>query len=176
MKRAALPLTAAGLACAALLACHAGIGGHLSEGDRDTIRRMAQEGLRLLQPPNADIDAYVKMYYAEDAEVLPPNHATVTGRGAIADLLRSPGRIQQVKLTILEVEGKNDLAWVHGVYEMAVTPPGAAEAVGDKGKYVEIWKKRRDGSWRVVLDIFNSDLPAPPSPPATPAATPPARD
>jgi len=44
---------------------------------------------------------------------------------------------------------------------VTLTPPGAAEPVGDRGKFVEIWKKQRDGSWRVVLEIFNSDLPAP---------------
>jgi len=58
-----------------------------------------------------------------------------------------------------------------------VTPPGAAEPVGDQGKGVEVWKKQRDGSWKVVLDIFNSDVPAPaPPPPPMPALTPPAHD
>ncbi len=168
MKRAALPLTAAGLACAALLACHTGIGGHLSEGDKDTIRRMGLEGTRLLAPPAADVDAYVKTHYAEDARVLPPNHAMVTGREAIAALLRSAGSIQQYKATVLEIEGRNDLAYAHGTYEMAVTPAGAAEPVGDAGKYVEIWKKQRGGTWRVVLEIFNSDLPAPAAAPTPP--------
>jgi hypothetical protein len=60
---------------------------------------------------------------------------------------------------------------------MTVTPPGAAEPVGDEGKYVEIWRKQPEGSWKVVLDIFNSDLAAPASPPpAMPALTPPAHD
>jgi len=26
---------------------------------------------------------------------------------------------------------------------------------------VEVWKKQPDGSWKVVVDIYNSDLPAP---------------
>ena len=173
MKRAALPLTAAGLACAALLACHTGIGGHLSEGDRDTIRKVVEEGTRTILPPVSDADAYARLYYAEDARVLPPNHATVTGREAISGLLRSSGSIQEFKLTILAIEGRNDLAYVHGAYQMTVTPPGAAEPVGDEGKYLEIWRKQRDGSWKVVLDIFNSDLPAPASPPP---AMPPAHD
>jgi ketosteroid isomerase-like protein len=150
MKRAVLRLAAAGLTCAALLACHTGIGGHLSEGDKDTIRMMTQDGTRLLRAPAADVDAYVKTHYAEDARMLPPNHVAVTGREAIAALLRSAGVIQQYEATIL-------------------TPPGAAEPVRDRGKYVEIWKKQRDRSWRVAVEIFNSDLPARP---ASPAATP----
>ena len=33
--------------------------------------------------------------------------------------------------------------------------------VTDRGKYVEAWKKQADGAWKVVEDIYNSDLPAP---------------
>jgi ketosteroid isomerase-like protein len=155
MKRASVPLAV--LACAALLACHAGVGGHLSEADKDKIRKVVDEGMRTVNPPTSDVEAYVKLYYAEDARALPPNHA--------------------VRFTILAVEGRNDLAYVHGGYQLSVTPPGAAEAVGDTGKYVEIWKKQGDGTWKVVLDIFNSDLAAPVSPPPPlPALTPPAHD
>jgi ketosteroid isomerase-like protein len=153
-----------------LLACHTGVGGHVSEPDKDEIRKVVEEATRTILPPVSSPDAYVKLYYADDARVLPPNQATVTGTEAIAALLRSAGPIREYELTILAIEGRNDLAYVHGAYQMTVMPPGAAEAVGDKGKYVEIWRKQRDGSWKVVLDIFNSDLPAPASPPPTPPA------
>lgn len=177
MKSAALRLSVAGLACAMLLACHTGVGGHLSEPDKDQIRKVVEEATRTVLPPVSDLDAYVKLYYADDARVLPPNHATVTGREAISALYRSSGSIREYRLTILALEGRNDLACVHSAYQMAVTPPGAAEPVGDQGKGVEVWKKQWDGSWKVVLDIFNSDLPAPASPPPPmPALTPPAHD
>jgi ketosteroid isomerase-like protein len=177
MKRAALPLAVAGLACAAVVACHTGVGGHLSEPDKDKIRKVVEEATRAVTPPVSDVDAYVELYYAEDARVLPPNHATVTGREAIGAFLRSYGSFQAVRFTILALEGRNDLAYVHGGYQTSVTPPGAAEPVGDTGKYVEIWKKQRDGSWKVVLDVFNSDIAAPVTPPPPMATlTPPAHD
>jgi ketosteroid isomerase-like protein len=177
MKRAALPLAVAGFACAALLSCHTGVGGHLSEPDKDKIRNVVEQAARTIAPPTSDVDAYVRLYYADDARVLPPNHATVTGREAIAALFRSEGAIQEFRLTILALEGRNDLAYVHGAYQMSLATPGAAAPVGDKGKYVEIWKKQRDGSWKVVLDVYNSDLPAPASPPpGMPTLTLPAHD
>ena len=177
MKRAALPPMAAGVACAMLLACHTGIGGHLSEGDKDAIRKVVEEATRTVRPPVSDLDGYVKLYYADDARVLPPNHATVSGREAISALYRSWGPLQEYELTILALEGRNDLAYVHSAYQITVTPPGAAAPVGDRGKGVEIWRKQRDGSWKVVLDVFNSDLAAPASPPpATPTPTLPAHD
>ena len=101
----------------------------------------------------------------------------MTGRAAILALQRSYGPIQEWKPTILAIEGHNELAYVHGAYQMSLTPPGAAAPVGDKGKYVEIWKKQRDGSWKVILDVWSSDLPAPVTPePSMPALTPPAHD
>jgi ketosteroid isomerase-like protein len=35
----------------------------------------------------------------------------------------------------------------------------SGKTVSDKGKYVTVWKKQKDSSWKVLLDIFNSDLP-----------------
>jgi len=32
----------------------------------------------------------------------------------------------------------------------------------DHGKDVAVWKKQGDGSWKMVMDTFNSDLPATP--------------
>jgi ketosteroid isomerase-like protein len=36
----------------------------------------------------------------------------------------------------------------------------------DRGKFIEVWKKQADGKWKVVADMFNSDIPLPaPEPP-----------
>jgi ketosteroid isomerase-like protein len=34
--------------------------------------------------------------------------------------------------------------------------------VTDRGKYATMWKKQVGGSWKVVVDISNSDLPVTP--------------
>ena len=36
----------------------------------------------------------------------------------------------------------------------------SGKPVQDRGKYVEIFKKQADGTWKVIVDIWNSDLPA----------------
>jgi ketosteroid isomerase-like protein len=44
--------------------------------------------------------------------------------------------------------------------------PGASAAVADTGKFIEVWLKQADGTWRLAWDIWNSDIPLPPPPPA----------
>jgi ketosteroid isomerase-like protein len=35
----------------------------------------------------------------------------------------------------------------------------------DRGKYLAVWKKQADGSWKCVADMFNTDLPPASAPP-----------
>jgi ketosteroid isomerase-like protein len=51
-----------------------------------------------------------------------------------------------------------DLGYTIGAYEMTFNDP-TGKTVSDKGKYVTVWKKQKDGSWKVLLDVFNTDLP-----------------
>jgi hypothetical protein len=30
----------------------------------------------------------------------------------------------------------------------------------DYGKYTSIWRKQPDGSWKIIVDMFNTDAPA----------------
>jgi ketosteroid isomerase-like protein len=58
-----------------------------------------------------------------------------------------------------KVEVSGDLAYTQGTYSMTMTDPEGIPAT-DKGKYLAVWKKQADGGWKVIEDIFNSDLPA----------------
>ena len=48
--------------------------------------------------------------------------------------------------------------YTSGTYEMK-SKNAAGKMVLDKGKYLTVWKKEADGSWKVLFDMFNSDLP-----------------
>jgi ketosteroid isomerase-like protein len=39
--------------------------------------------------------------------------------------------------------------------------PEGGQAMIDKGKYLVVMKRQVDGSWKVAVDIWNSDLPQP---------------
>jgi uncharacterized protein (TIGR02246 family) len=115
-----------------------------------------------------DLDKTVS-YYADDAIVMPPNASAATTKEAIRsawkEMLTTPGAAISWKATKVEVAQGGDLAYVSGTYEETMTD-ASGQSVKDHGKYVEIFKKQADGTWKVVADIWNSDLPA--SAPAAP--------
>ena len=113
-----------------------------------------------------DVDKTVS-YYGEDANVMPPNSPVLTGKASIHALwkgmLGAPGFSGGWKPTKVEVARSGDLAYVTGTYEFNETDANG-KPMTDKGKYVEVWKKQPDGSWKCVADIFNTDLPVAPPP------------
>src|SRR6266702_2370292 len=115
-----------------------------------------------------DVDKTVS-YYAESAVVMPPNASAATTkesiRSAWKEMLTTPGAAISWKATKVEVAKSGDLAYVSGTYEETMTDANG-KPVKDRGKYIEIFKKQADRTWKVVADIWNSDLPA-----SAPAAT-----
>ena len=108
-------------------------------------------------------------YYDDDASLLPPNTTIQTGKAAVhaawQGLLGSVDAIAWQPNKI-EVSRSSDLAYVIGVYQMR-SKNAQGTSMDDHGKYVEVWKKQSNGSWKVVADIFNSDL-LPPAPEPAP--------
>ena len=111
-----------------------------------------------------DVDKTVS-YYSDDAIVLPPNSPPVTSKEQIRamwqGMLRAPGFSGGWNATKAEVAHSGDLAYVTGNYEMTENDAGGKPQT-DKGKYLEVWKKQADGSWKCVADMFSTNLPAAP--------------
>jgi uncharacterized protein (TIGR02246 family) len=138
----------------------------LLEADRTAIRQVDENYVKLA---NARDSKGVSALYAEDAIVLPPNQAAVQGRAAIQAFWEAPPPISNFQVQILEIEERGDLAYSRETCSITVSPTGAAP-VEDHGKGLTIWRKQADGSWKMLRDIWNSDLPLPaPEKPAAPA-------
>lgn len=107
-----------------------------------------------------DVDATVS-YYSDDASFLAPN-APIAGdkqsiRAAWASLL-TPDTSLSWQANKAEVARSGDLAYVVGTYQL-ITKDAQGKPMTDHGKFVEVWKKQADSKWKVVADIFNSDVP-----------------
>lgn len=60
-----------------------------------------------------------------------------------------------------------------GQYSLTVNFPGLAQPKVDSGKYMNVWKKDKEGNWRIVVETWNADkspnAPQTPKPTAQPA-------
>lgn len=125
-------------------------------GASDEIRAADQSWLEAFAA--GDLESSLK-FCADDCVVMAPNAPAAIGGEAIRELLRGwfkPGL--KISWTPDRVDVSDDLGFSSGAYEMSFKDP-AGNTISDHGKYVIVWKRQADGSWKVVRDISNSDLP-----------------
>ncbi len=107
------------------------------------------------------LDATVS-HYAEEASIFPPNAPTATGKSAIRDVwtryFAMPGFLVTCHPVKIEASRSGDIGYTQGPYDLAFND-AKGKTIKDRGRYLAVWKKQSDGAWRVVADIFNSDLP-----------------
>ena len=110
-----------------------------------------------------DLDRYVS-FYADDASLFWPGVPMVTGRAAIREFMRAflsmPAFSLIFETAKVEVSRAGDLAYSYGTNRVTLVDP-AGNLMKDRGKYLTVYRKQPDGTWKVVADIGNSDLPAP---------------
>jgi len=83
------------------------------------------------------------------------------GKPAVAAFLQGlfgENRLTDVKGTVTDIMISGDLAVETGTYAMTIIPRNG-NAVADKGKYIHVWKKSVDGSWKIVRYAPTSDIP-----------------
>lgn len=110
-----------------------------------------------------DHAAFASMY-TEDAILMPSNGPVVKGRTAIQAWAEAYPTTTEFNLTIEEIDGLGDFAFVRGTLSISIELEGMPGPLQDTGKYVEIRRKQPDGSWLMAIDIWNSDLPLPTPP------------
>lgn len=95
-----------------------------------------------------------------DAAILVPNAPAAEGKAAILKWFQDTFKVPGFKLawhaTNAEAARSGDLGYSTGKYELSFTD-SSGKQVSEHGKYVTVWKKQPDGSWKVARDIFNSD-------------------
>ena len=102
-------------------------------------------------------------FYADDAVQLPVAEPLVSGRAAIRDewakVYGIPGMTNKSRLESVEVSG-GSLAYTRGTYESTMLAPDGKPAT-ERGKWITVWRRQADGTWRVAADIYNTDAPPP---------------
>ncbi len=122
---------------------------------RDSIEAILKTFTKSLNGGDA---AGVAAHYTDDAALLPPDSARIDGREGIQGAWQTliDADVRDVVLTTEEVDVFGDVA--NEVGTIRATAPGEnGGRVQWVGKYVSVWKRGGDGTWRLHRDIWNFD-------------------
>lgn len=104
-----------------------------------------------------DADAFVA-FVTDDAVLQPTGAPSARGpdeiRAAVSTVFDAASALQWSP-SEADVSACGDLGYSIGSYEQTVND------VETTGKYVTVWKKQADGSWKVAVDAFNENAAAP---------------
>ena len=146
-RRFRVAILAAALSLAATAVAEEGPLDNMSQAFEDAIRK-------------GDVVAAANMY-ADEGQILPPNVAAISGRGAIAAYFKTmTDNGFSLKLTPTDSWMDGKLASRTGTY-IVVDKTGAEI---ERGKWLEVWKQQDDGRWLMLRDMWNSSDPLPPPP------------
>jgi ketosteroid isomerase-like protein len=96
----------------------------------------------------------------ERASLLWPHMPIATGMAAVREAIAKDFAAGDLtwQANNVGIAGAGDLAYVSGAYQWKLKDASGKGFV-DQGKYLTVWKKQADGSWKVLFDMFNSNLP-----------------
>jgi len=97
--------------------------------------------------------ATVAKFYADDAKLMGPRDADLSGRAAIDRYWLGIKGAKAWKLDVLDVGGDRTTAYQVGRSTLVTT--GASGEQTSVSRFVVIWKRQPDGRFRIALDFYH---------------------
>jgi ketosteroid isomerase-like protein len=108
--------------------------------------------------------------YTDDAVSLPNHQPMMKGKQSIRqNMLQMMGmgmKFPMVEFTTTDVQVSGNFAFEIGTYKMTIEMPGMG-SMTDEGKYLTIYERAADGSWKIKVETWNTDKQPPMPPPAS---------
>lgn len=100
--------------------------------------------------------------YTDDAVSLPSYEPMHDGLPAIKkaseDMAKSGVKFTSFEPTVVKVLVNGNMITEIGTYKVTMTMPGMDQPMNDHGKYLTVWEKQKDGSLKVKIETWNSDV------------------
>jgi len=112
---------------------------------------------------SGDSTGWLSQYDAQGIQMRPDNPAR--GRPELDAFVvaswkaRMTGFDTKMSITPLEITVVGPWAYSRGVYTQDMTAKETKKVAHFEGKFLTIFKRQDDGSWKIYRDCFNSDLP-----------------
>jgi ketosteroid isomerase-like protein len=73
-------------------------------------------------------------------------------------MVKSGIKFTSYEPTILKILVNGNMITEIGTYKITMTMPGMDKPMDDHGKYLTIWEKQNDGSLKIKVETWNSDV------------------
>lgn len=115
-----------------------------------------------LSAEGKDVDKIVS-YFADDAIVLSPGQPAAKGKESlrkfVEESLKIPGFSISWKSSDIKFSPDGKLAYMYGE-NMTKMNDSTGKKISIPGRGYSIWRKEADGTWKCVVDVFNSPPPS----------------
>ena len=107
---------------------------------------------------SADVDANMAGF-TDDTVYMPPNSAPIRGKSELAKMVRSWFEDFQVSIEMVPEETivSGDWAFQWGLLHGETRPRDGGDAIPMDWKFIYIYRRQPDGSWKIARDIYNAN-------------------
>ncbi len=115
------------------------------ETDKNFSKRAQEKGIA---------EAFV--YYADEKVIKPiPGEQPIFGKYALMESYEKNPPEYTLTWEPLRAEASGSLGYTFGGYTLTTKTPAGKDTV-QYGNYISVWKRKKDGSWRYVIDTGNA--------------------
>jgi len=104
----------------------------------------------------------IASFYTDDIIHMPNYAPMVKGKEIMIEKEKETWeagfKMLSMNLNIVDVIACNDLIIEIGEYAISLTIPEMSYPVADKGKYVTIWERQKDGKLKIKVETWNTDI------------------
>jgi ketosteroid isomerase-like protein len=109
---------------------------------------------------NAGDAAQIATLYSKDAIFMMPESPAYKATKGVRDLNQSliDAGWRNIKFKTIKSGSDGDLAFNIG--SVSMDQPSADGTARVKGKYMDVYRRQKDGSWKIIATMYNTDAPA----------------
>jgi ketosteroid isomerase-like protein len=96
----------------------------------------------------------IQSLYTDDAIFLPDDAEMLRGKEALRKYLGAETGTREFQRHLLAFKIDGDLAYEIANQTVTIRVAGRPPRIL-KDKYLHVWKKQKDGSWKVLIDMYN---------------------
>jgi ketosteroid isomerase-like protein len=117
---------------------------------------------KMLKAWKAEDWATANSYYAENVISMPSYEPMLKGKSTVVEKSKKDHeagyKMLEMNLNIDEVFPDKMYVIEVGHYVVKMSVPNMKEPINDNGKYVTVWERQKDGTLKVFIETWNSDI------------------